>query len=73
MLPDHTHLIVRTTPKMSVEECALILMNKGQQFVGTKWPARMIQAGINQLWQPSAYVGSCGDLPTALLKKFLSS
>jgi putative transposase len=73
ILPDHTHLIVRTTPKMSIEECALLLMNTGQQFVGEQWPARMVEAGINQLWQPSAYAGGCGDLPTALLKKFLSS
>ena len=72
VLPDHTHLIVRTTPKMSIEECVLLLMNNGQDFVGSHWPTRMIEAGINQLWQPSAYAGSCGDLVTALLKKFLS-
>jgi putative transposase len=72
VLPDHTHLIVRATPKMSIAECTLLLMNNGQDFVGTHWPSRLIEAGINQLWQPSAYAGSCGDLPTALLKKFLS-
>jgi hypothetical protein len=58
---------------MSIQECALRLMNNGQHFVGKHWPSRLIEAGIDQLWQPSAYAGSCGDLPTALLKSFLSS
>ena len=71
VLPDHVHVIVRITPKMSIEECALSLMNNGQHFVGKTFPERLIEAGINQLWQASAYAGSCGELPTALLKSFL--
>jgi putative transposase len=73
LLPDHIHMLVRTTPKMSIQECALLLMNNGQHFVAKHWASRLIEAGIDQLWQPSAYAGSCGDLPTALLKSFLSS
>ena len=73
VLPDHVHLIVRITPKMSIEECALLLMNNGQYFVGTKYPQRLIEARIDQLWQASAYAGTCGELSTALLKSFLES
>jgi len=73
VLPDHVHLIVRITPKMSIEECALLLMNNGQYFVGTRYPERLIEARIDQLWQPSAYAGTCGELSTALLKSFLES
>ncbi|HSE32671.1 MAG TPA: IS200/IS605 family transposase [Pyrinomonadaceae bacterium] len=73
VLPDHVHMVVRTTPKMSIGECGLLLMNNGQYFVGKYWPSRLIQAGIDQLWQPSGYAGSCGELPTALLKSFLAS
>ena len=73
VLPDHIHLLVRITPKMSIEECALALMNNGQHFLGKNYPERLIEAGINQLWQPSAYAGTCGELPTALLKSFLRS
>ena len=71
VLPDHVHMIVRIKPKMSIEECALLLMNNGQYFVGTKYPERLIEAKIDQLWQPSAYAGTCGELSTALLKRFL--
>ena len=73
ILPDHVHLLVRTTPKMSIEKCALLLMNNGQYFIGRHWSPRLAHAGINQLWQASAYAGSCGELPTALLKSFLAS
>jgi len=73
VLPDHVHLLVRITPKMSIEECALLLMNNGQYFVGKYWPERLIEAGIDRLWQPSAYAGTCGELSTALRKRFLES
>ena len=71
VLPDHVHMLVRITPKTSIEQCALSLMNNGQHFVGKHFPERLIEAGINQLWQAFAYAGSCGELPTALLKSFL--
>jgi putative transposase len=72
LMPDHIHLLVRTTPKMSIEECALSLLNNGQYFVGQNAPQAMIQAKIEQLWQASAYAGTCGEMTTALVKKFLS-
>jgi putative transposase len=71
VLPDHVHLLVRIKPTMTIEECALLLMNNGQYFVGKRCPERLIEAGIDQLWEPSAYAGTCGPLSTALLKKFL--
>jgi hypothetical protein len=58
---------------MSIEECALFLMNNGQYFVSTRYPERLIAAKIDQLWQASAYAGTCGDFSTALLKSFLKS
>jgi putative transposase len=71
VLPDHVHLLVRITPKMSVEQAALSLMNNGQYFLAKHFPVALFEAKIDQLWQPSAYVGTCGELPTALLKAFL--
>ncbi len=71
-VPDHTHLLVRTAPKLSIEECALALLNNGQYFVGKHGPEAMIQAKIEQLWQASAYAGTTGKVTTALVKAFLS-
>jgi putative transposase len=72
IVPDHTHLLVRIAPKMSIEECALSLLNNGQHFVGRHAPEAMIQARIEQLWQASAYAGTTGKVTTALVKVFLS-
>jgi putative transposase len=71
VLPDHVHLLVRITPKTTVEQVALSLMNNGQHFMAKHFPRTLVEAKINQLWQPSAYCGTCGELTTALLKTFL--
>lgn len=73
VVPDHVHLMVRTVPKMSIEQCALSLMNNGQHFIGEKYPHLPIESGINQLWEASAYAGTCGEVTTALLKTWLQS
>jgi REP element-mobilizing transposase RayT len=72
IVPDHTHLLVRIAPKMSIEECALSLLNNGQHYVGQHAPESLTQAKIEQLWQASAYAGTTGKITTALLKAFLS-
>ncbi len=71
-MPDHVHLLVGIVPKMSIEECALLLLNNGQHFVSKHFPRLLVQAGIDGLWQASAYAGACGRVTTALMKKFLS-
>lgn len=71
VLPDHVHLVVRITPKISVGNVVLSLMNNGQYFIGKHSPQALVEAKIEQLWQPSAYVGTCGEVTTALLKAFL--
>jgi REP element-mobilizing transposase RayT len=72
VLPDHLHLLVRITPKISIEQVALSLMNNGRYFVTKRFPLTLVEAKIDQLWQPSAYAGACGELTAALLKAFLS-
>jgi putative transposase len=73
VLPDHVHLLVRMTPKTTVEEIMLSLMNNGQYFIAKHFPHALVEAKIDQLWQASAYAGTCGELTTALLKAFLRS
>jgi putative transposase len=71
VVPDHVHMIVRVVPKMSIEECALMLLNNGQHFVGQNYRHYLIEAGVNQLWAASAYAGTCGDFTTAAVKSLL--
>jgi putative transposase len=72
VLPDHVHLLVRIVPKISIEDCVLALMDNGQHWFGRHYPQQLIRAGVNQLWQPSAYAGTSGNITTALVKSFLS-
>ena len=71
VLPEHVHLIVRTVPSMSVEECALLLMNNGQYFIAKNHPQVLVDVGLDQLWESSAYAGTCGDFTTAFVKAWL--
>ncbi|MEK6299544.1 MAG: IS200/IS605 family transposase [Acidobacteriota bacterium] len=73
VLPDHIHLLVRIVPKISIETCVLALMNNGQHWFGVHCPQLLVQAGVSQLWQASAYTGTSGKVTTALVKSFLSS
>ena len=72
VVPDHVHLLIRNVPKISIETCSLTLMNNAQHFVGQRFPNTLIKAGLDHLWQPSAYAGTCGQMSTALMKKWLS-
>lgn len=72
ILPDHAHLLVSTAPKMNIADCALALLNNGQYYVGKYHPQALIEAGLEQLWQASAYAGTRGQFTTALIKTWLS-
>ena len=71
VVPDHVHLIVRIVPSMSIEECALMLMNNGQHFVARFYPQVLVDVGLDQLWESSAYAGTCGEFTTAFVKAWL--
>lgn len=71
VVPEHVHMVVRIVPSMSIEECALLLMNNGQHFVGKNYPQVLVNVGLDQLWESSAYAGTCGDFTTAFTKAWL--
>ncbi|MGB7624891.1 MAG: IS200/IS605 family transposase [Terriglobia bacterium] len=71
ILPDHGHLLLRIVPKATVEFCVLALMNNAQYFMAKHFPEILVRAGIEQLWEGSAYAGTCGEFTTALIKAFL--
>jgi len=71
VLPDHVHLMVRTVPKVSIEACALALMDNAQHWIAQRFAPVLVKEKIDQLWQSSAYAGTCGEVTTALMKWFL--
>ena len=65
-------ILSTTNSRVRKLECALSLMNNGRHVVWKKYPQVFIEAGINQLWQPSPYAGTCGEYTTGLIHKWLS-
>jgi len=47
-------------------------LNNGQYYIGKCQPLALIEAGVDQLWQASAYAGTRGEYTTALIKHWLS-
>lgn len=66
-VPDHVHVALRTHPLLSPADVVVALMNSSQDVVSRQ----LVRAGLNRLWQPSAYVGSYGDLASAQVRKYI--
>ena len=47
------------------------LMNQAQDVLYAEFPQEVIRAGVERLWQPSAYVGSYGDLASPQIQKYI--
>ena len=71
VLPDHVHMLVRLRPTMSINACALSLLNNSEHWVNERHPTLLVRDGIDRVWQPSAYGGTCGSVTTAQVKAFL--
>jgi REP element-mobilizing transposase RayT len=70
-VPDHVHVAVQTYPGISPASLVVRLMNAAQRLVWERFRSAAIQAGIERLWQPSAYVGSFGDWATPQIQHYI--
>jgi REP element-mobilizing transposase RayT len=70
-VPDHVHVAVYLHPAEAPARLVLTLMNAGQSLLAARFPAELIRAALPRVWQPSAYVGSYGDLATPQVQKYL--
>jgi REP element-mobilizing transposase RayT len=61
-VPDHVHLALTLHPAATPAEVITMLMNAAQDIIWRRFDREVIQAGVERMWQPSAYVGSFGDL-----------
>jgi REP element-mobilizing transposase RayT len=70
-LPDHVHLALRLHPSVAPANLVRILMNAAQTALWEHFAGAMIQARLERLWQPSAYVGTFGDLATPKMEQYI--
>lgn len=72
-VPDHVHIALRTHPSVSPAALTLTLMNAAQELMWRQFSDQVIRAGTERLWQPSAYIGSYGDLATPQIQQYLKN
>lgn len=72
-VPDHVHLAAQLHPGVSPAELVVTLMNDAQQTIWNDFDWLAIEAKALRLWQPSAYVGSYGDLQSAKIASYVRS
>jgi REP element-mobilizing transposase RayT len=68
---DHVHVALRTHPVVAPAQVVLTLMNAAQQLLWEQFVGPVIQARLERLWQPSAYLGSFGELATPQVQQYL--
>lgn len=68
---DHVHLAVRVHPTVAPAQLVVALMNAAQNLIWDRFASDAIQARLERLWQPSAYVGSFGEFATGQLQAYL--
>lgn len=73
VLPNHCHLRVRLLPAMSVLECALALMNNSWAMMNRRFWGVLKQTDAWEVWEPSFFAATTGDVTTAQVKAYLRS
>ena len=71
VLPNHCHLRVRLLPAMSVLECVLALMNNSWAMMNRRFWGVLKQTDAWDVWEPSFYAATIGDVTTAEVKAYL--
>jgi REP-associated tyrosine transposase len=72
-VPDHVHIAVRLHPAVSPAALSVELMNAAQELACSKLAQSVIKAGVERLWQPSAYLGSYGDLASGQIRAYIDN
>ncbi len=70
-VPDHVHVALWLHPAMAPASAVLALMNESQQLMACRFADELIRARLGRLWQPSAYLGSYGDLATPQIQAYI--
>lgn len=72
VLPNHSHLRVRLMPAMSSLECVLALMNNSWAMMNQRYWGVLKQTDAWNVWEPSFYAATIGNLKTSQLKAYLN-
>ena len=71
-VPDHVHIAVSLHPKNSPAEVVVALMNMAQDKMWNSFVSVVVKAGVERLWQASAYAGSFGSLTSIAVSGYMN-
>lgn len=70
-LPDHVHVALALHPGRSPAEIVTAMMNAAQEKMWDEFADSVVRAGVERLWQTSAYIGSFGNLSSNAISAYL--
>ena len=70
-VPDHVHVAISVHPTTSPGNVVVALMNVAQETMFGEFETAVIKGKFDRLWQPSAYVGSFGQLSSNAVSAYL--
>lgn len=71
-VPDHVHVALTLHPAVAPANVVAALMNAAQEIIWSRFEQDVIRAGAERLWQPSAYIGSFGELTSPAISAYVS-
>jgi REP element-mobilizing transposase RayT len=71
VLPDHVHAALQLHPGVAPADVIVRMMNVAQELMFDRFSSSVIQARVKRLWQPSAYLGSYGDLASPQVSNYM--
>ena len=73
VMPDHVHLFVTAHPKFAPSTIVKIVKGITAKKLFEQYPGLRKQLGKGHLWNPSYYVGTCGDTTKEVIRKYIET
>ena len=71
IMPDHVHLFINSHPKHAPSDLVKVLKGITAKKVFEKFPNIKSQMWRGHLWNPSFYIGTCGDTTRDVIEKYI--
>jgi putative transposase len=73
VMPDHVHLFVTAHPKFAPATIVKIVKGITAKKLFEQYPDLRKQLWDGHLWNPSYYVGTCGDTTKDVIRKYIET
>lgn len=71
--PDHVHLFIKAHPKFSPSFITKVLKGITAKKLFEEFPELRVKLWKGHLWNPSYYIGTCGDCSKEVVIKYIET